>query len=350
MQTLNIIRPDDWHIHLRHGAWLPRTVADATRYCARALVMPNLDPPISTVKQALAYRNDILASVPENVHFEPLMALYLLEDTDLKEIKRASESDIALAFKFYPAHATTASMHGIKNIENIYPMLEQMQKHNVVFSVHAESPEPEVDIFDRESHFIQQRLVPIIKQFPALRIVIEHISTAVATEFVRSCKEHIVATITAHHLLYTRNDLLANNLRPHYYCAPILKHSDDRKALCLAATSGSPQFFMGTDSAPHRREDKQSACGCAGCYTALSALSDYALIFEQHQALNHLEHFTSCAGADFYGLARNTDSITLSKTPWQIPQTVDIQGAQIVPLGAGLSRDWQIVDPPHAVI
>ena len=343
METLRITRPDDWHIHLRDGAWLKRTVADAAKYCARALVMPNLSPPIKTLEQAHAYRNEILATLDDNLNFDPHMALYLCEDTDPAHIPHAAQDHKVIAYKLYPAQVTTGSAMGIKRIESTYPVLEQMQKYDLALSVHAETPDHQVDVFDREAHFLEHYLEPIVRMFPSLKVVVEHISTAAAVEFTRSCGKQVAATITAHHLLYTRNDLLGHGIKPHYYCAPVLKRSSDREAIRKAATSGEPQFFMGTDSAPHRREDKLSACGCAGCYTACSALSDYAQIFEQHKALDHLEGFTSFAGADFYGLERNQTTIELSKSAWQIPETVSMGNREeVVPMDAGQTRIWQI--------
>lgn len=321
---------------------LKRTVPDAARYCGRALAMPNLDPPIGTVAQAIQYRKEILAAVPKGQHFEPVMTIYLRAQTDPKQVRLAADSGVVRAFKLYPARTTTGSEAGVSRMEDIDPVLEQMQKHGVILAVHAESPDPEIDVFDREAHFLEHHLSRIIKKFPELKIVVEHISTVTAVDFVRACASTVAATITAHHLCYQRNDLLAGNLRPHYYCAPILKRDADRTALREAATSGEPKFFLGTDSAPHQREEKLSACGCAGCYTALSALCDYAQVFEDHQALEHLELFASCAGADFYGVPRNADTITLRKTPWQIPDTLTFDGLTIVPLGAGEKRDWQI--------
>lgn len=340
MRDLDITRPDDWHIHLRDGALLKRTVPDAAQYCARALVMPNLDPPVATVAQAERYRAAILAALPGDQRFEPLMTLYLNEDTQADEIARAARDQHIQAFKLYPAHATTGSRHGVSDTRKIYPLLERMQREHVILSVHAESVAPEVDVFDREAHFLEHALAPIVSEFPELKIVVEHISTAAAVEFVRAQRSGVAATITVHHLLYHRNHLLAGVLRPHYYCAPVLKRDSDRMALRAAATSGEERFFLGTDSAPHGREDKESDCGCAGCYTACSALSDYAQVFEQENALDRLEHFASFAGADFYGVARNSDTVTLRKQEWQLPQTISAGNTTIVPLGAGELRQW----------
>jgi dihydroorotase len=307
------------------------------------MVMPNLNPPVIKPEQARAYMGDILAALPKDLDFQPLMTLYLSEDSDPKAVREVSEDHRIIAYKLYPAHATTGSAMGVQRIEAIYPMLEQMEKYDVVLSVHAEVADPEVDVFDREARFIEQHLEPISRMFPALRIAIEHISTATAVAFTRACKNRVAATITAHHLRYTRNHLLAGGIRPHYYCAPILKRSSDREAIREAATSGESRFFMGTDSAPHKRGDKQNACGCAGCYTAISALSDYAEIFEERGALKHLEHFCSFAGADFYAVERNQQTITMQKSEWTIPETVSMSGDTVVPMDAGQTRSWSIV-------
>lgn len=341
-KQITITRPDDWHIHLRDGIALERTVTDAVAYCARALIMPNLEPPILNTEAAHAYRQRIKAMVGKDQSFEPLMTLYLNENTKTEEIKRAVASDFILAAKLYPQNVTTGSASGVRELRTLYPVFAAMQKYGMVLAVHAESNDADIDIFDREAVFLEQQLSLLIDAFPELKIVIEHISTEIAVDFVLNASVNIAATITAHHLRYHRNHLLAYGINPHFYCAPLLKRHSDRHALCLAAVSGNKKFFMGTDSAPHSRDDKENACGCAGCYTAPSALCDYTEIFENHDALNRLEAFVAHNGADFYGVARNQEHLTLSKKPWQLPSQLPMGKGWVVPLDASRQRNWCI--------
>jgi dihydroorotase len=340
MNQLTLLRPDDWHIHLRDGDALKTTVAHAARQFARAIVMPNLAPPVVTAGQALAYRARILAQVPAGAQFEPLMTLYLTDSTPAEEIRRAKEAGIA-AVKLYPAGATTHSESGVTAIEKVYPALEAMQAHDLPLLVHGEVTDGAVDIFDREAVFIERVLAPLIRRFPGLRIVFEHITTRSAIDFVSASPASVAATITAHHLLYNRNALLAGGVRPHYYCLPVLKREDDRLALLRAATSGSAKFFLGTDSAPHERARKETACGCAGSYTAHAAIELYAEAFEEAGALERLEGFASLFGPDFYRLPRNTDRITLVREAWQAPASYPLADGELVPLRAGTSIAWR---------
>jgi len=341
MNHLTLLRPDDWHIHLRDGAALRTTVAHAAARFARAIVMPNLTPPVVTTEQALAYRTRVLALVPAGAQFEPLMTLYLIDSTPAEEIRRAKQAGIA-AVKLYPAGATTHSESGVTAIEKVYPALEAMQVHDLPLLVHGEVTDTGTDIFDREAVFIERVLDPLIRRFPRLRIVFEHITTATAADFVAAAPATVAATITAHHLLYNRNALLAGGVRPHYYCLPVLKREDDRLALLRAATSGNPKFFLGTDSAPHERARKETACGCAGSYTAHAAIELYAEAFEQAGALDRLEGFASYCGADFYRLPRNTDRITLLRQTWSAPETYPLGDGALVPLRAGSEIAWRL--------
>ncbi len=322
MPELSITRPDDWHIHLRDGEWLAHTVADSARCFARALVMPNLSPPVADAADAMAYRQRILAARPEGVDFEPLMTLYLTEATDGDTIADAARADIPVAAaKLYPAGVTTNADAGPRDLGALKPVLEAMQQHDMPLSVHGEVNDPDSDIFDRERLFIERHLVGIVRDFPRLRIVLEHISDAAAVEFVRQAPPTVAATITAHHLLSDRNDLLSGGIRPHYYCLPVPKRRSDRDALLAAATGGSGRFFLGSDSAPHAREDKESDCGCAGCYTAHAALELYAEAFDSVGRLDALGAFASHYGADFYGLPRNTGSVHLAPASWRAPES-----------------------------
>jgi len=342
MQTLTITRPDDWHIHLRDGDVLPHTVADAARYFGRAVAMPNLTPPVTTTEQALAYRSRILAAAPNN-RFQPLMVLYLTDNMAPEEITRAKASGQVHAAKLYPAGATTNSDAGVTSLTRIYPVLETMQKHGLPLLVHGEVTQAEVDIFDREKVFIDQHLSKLVKDFPALKIVFEHITTTDAVQFVTSAPATVAATITAHHLLYNRNHMLVGGIRPHYFCLPILKRGTHQQALIQAATSGNSKFFLGTDSAPHAKHRKENACGCAGCYTAHVAIELYAEAFEQHDALSKLEAFASHFGPDFYGLPRNTDTITLQKGSVTVATEFRFGNETLVPLRAGETIGWQVV-------
>ncbi len=341
MNHLTLHRPDDWHIHLRDGDALQTTVAHAAMQFARAIVMPNLAPPVVTAEQALAYRARILRHVPAGVKFDPLMTLYLTDSTPAEEIRRAKAAGVA-ALKLYPAGATTNSESGVTAIEKVYPVLEAMQTHDLPLLVHGEVTDAAIDIFDRETVFIERVLAPLAQRFPALRIVFEHITTRGAVDFVTSAPATIAATITAHHLLYNRNALLAGGVRPHYYCLPVLKREADRQALLRAATSGNPKFFLGTDSAPHARARKETACGCAGSYTAHAAIELYAEAFEEAGALDQLEGFASLHGPDFYRLPRNTDRITLKRETWTAPDHYPLGDELLIPLRAGQGVRWRM--------
>ncbi len=339
-QSLTITRPDDWHIHLRDGAALARTVSDAAASFGRAIVMPNLVPPVLNTEQALTYKARILAARPEGSQFEPLMVLYLTDNTDPAEIARAKAAGVVAA-KLYPAGATTNSDSGVTDINKIYPVLEAMQKAGMHFLLHGEVTDSAIDIFDREKVFLERTFGQVVHDFPALRMVLEHITTRDSAQFVAEAPANVAATITAHHLLYNRNHMLAGGIRPHYYCLPILKRSSHQDALIAAATSGNPKFFLGTDSAPHAKHKKEAACGCAGAYTANAALELYAEAFEDAGALDKLEAFASFYGADFYGLPRNQDKITLIKQAWQLPEQLAMGEDILVPLRAGETLRWQ---------
>jgi dihydroorotase len=343
MQTLKITRPDDWHIHLRDGEVLSHTVADASRYFGRVIVMPNLTPPVRNLAEANAYRQRIVQALPATGHqLTPLMVLYLTDKTTVADIAEAAASDTVFAAKLYPAGATTNSDSGVTSIENLYPVLAAMEKHGLPLLVHGEVTDANIDIFDREARFIERHLTPIAANFPALKMVLEHITTADAAQFVSAASNNIAATITAHHLLYNRNHMLAGGIRPHYYCLPILKRNTHQQALISAATSGSPKFFLGTDSAPHAKNRKETSCGCAGCYTAYAAIEMYAEAFDAAGALDKLEAFASFYGADFYGLPRNSDSISLIKQSWTAPEQLPLGSDTIYPLRGGEQLHWQI--------
>lgn len=340
-QHLTLTRPDDWHIHLRDGNALARTVSDAAQQFARAIVMPNLVPPVMNTEQALAYKERILAACPEAARFEPLMVLYLTDNTDPAEIAKAKAAGIT-ACKLYPAGATTNSASGVTDLKKIYPVLEAMEKAGMHFLLHGEVTDSSIDIFDREKIFLDRTFSQVVKHFPALKMVLEHITTADAAAFVAAAPDNVAATITAHHLLYNRNHMLVGGIRPHYYCLPILKRSTHQQALISAATSGNPKFFLGTDSAPHAKDKKEAACGCAGSYTAYAAIELYAEAFEDAGALDKLEAFASHFGADFYNLPRNTETITLVKREWEVPASLDLGGQPLVPLRAGETLRWQL--------
>lgn len=338
MQTVVLTQPDDWHTHLRDGACLARTVLDTEKYFARAVVMPNLSPPVVTVSQALAYRDRILQHVKKD--FQPLMTLFLTEDMSPEIILEAKKTNAIIAGKYYPAHGTTHADQGIHDFRRLYPILDAMQSIDLVLCVHGESPG--VDMADREKIFLHD-LQKIISNFPKLRVVLEHISTEAAVEFILSASNNVAATITPHHLHYTRDDLFSQgHMQPHYFCMPILKTRADRDALIRAAISGNPKFFLGTDSAPHAKEKKESAHTCAGIYSAHAALELYAEIFETAQALDKLNYFASRFGAEFYALPMNTAKITLIKKPWQVPMHLSFGDASVVPMKAGESIAWQI--------
>lgn len=345
VQTLEITRPDDWHCHLRDGEALNLTVKDIARYFGRAIVMPNLTPAVTTTAAALDYRERILAHIPAGKAWQPLMTLYLTDNTTPKDINQAKQSGHIYGAKLYPAGATTNSAEGVTNLKNIYDCLETMAQVGLPLLVHGEVTDNTIDIFDREKVFIDTHLTSLAERFPTLRIVLEHITTKQATEFVRSANSNIAATITAHHLLYNRNHMLVGGIRPHYYCLPILKRSSHQTALIEAATSGNPKFFLGTDSAPHPTGKKETNCGCAGCYTANAAIELYTEAFEQANALDKLEGFASFFGPDFYGLDRNSDNITLQKIDWtQSTELVLGNGETVTPLRAGEKITWQVVE------
>jgi dihydroorotase len=340
---LKLTRPDDWHLHLRDDALMRSVLPDTARQFARAIVMPNLKPPVTTTTQAVTYRNRILAALPAGSDFQPLMTLYLTDNTRAEEIRQAKQNGIVHAVKLYPAGATTHSDAGVTNLGKTYAALEEMQKLGMPLLVHGEVTDPAVDVFDREAVFIERVLQPLLKDLPKLRVVFEHITTRDAAQFVASAPDNIAATITAHHLLYNRNAMLVGGIHPHFYCLPVLKRETHREALVKAATSGSKKFFLGTDSAPHAQHTKENACGCAGCYTAHAAIELYAEAFEQADALDKLESFASFYGADYYGLPRNKRQVALRKEEWQVPDSVELGEHRLVPLRAGEKMKWKLV-------
>jgi dihydroorotase len=344
VNSITLIRPDDWHLHLRDGAALAAVLPYTARQFARAIVMPNLKPPVTTVELARAYRERILAALAQTraAAFEPLMTLYLTDNTSPDEIARAHASGFVHAVKYYPAGATTNADSGVTALERAFPALAAMEKHDLPLLVHGEVTDPDVDVFDREKAFIDTVLVEIVRRFPALRVVFEHITTKDAADYVLAAGPRIGATITAHHLLYNRNAIFAGGLRPHFYCLPVLKRERHRQALVRAATGGSPQFFLGTDSAPHPKGEKESACGCAGCFTAASAVEMYAMAFEEAGALDRLEAFASFNGPDFYGLPRNTQKVTLQRSEWSPPAELKFGDTTLVPLAAGEVLPWKL--------
>lgn len=341
MQQLTLTRPDDWHLHLRDGAALKAVLPHTVRQFARAIVMPNLKPPVRSVAEAAAYRDRILAAIPAGQQFEPLMTLYLTDNTPPEEIIAAKAAQFIKAVKYYPAGATTNSDSGVTDIRKCDRVFEAMQQVDLPLLLHGEVTDSDVDMFDREKVFIEQHLMPLKQRFPHLRVVLEHVTTADAVAFVMAT-DNMGATITPQHLLFSRNILFQGGLRPHYYCLPILKRETHRQALVKAATSGNPKFFLGTDSAPHPRNGKESACGCAGCFSALHAIELYAEVFESVDALDKLEAFASFYGPDFYKLPRNTEKITLTKTPWRIPDELPFMDSGLVPLRAGEEMTWQM--------
>jgi len=343
MKQISLLQPDDWHLHLRDGDALHHTVAATARQFARAIVMPNLKPPVTTTAAALAYRERILAARPAGSDFEPLMTLYLTDGMTAAEIGKAKASGLVHAVKYYPAGATTNSDNGVTTIDKVYPVLEAMVEADMPLLIHGEVTDPDIDIFDREQVFIDTVLLPLVARYPTLRIVLEHITTRQAVQFVEQAPASVAATITAHHLLYNRTHMLSGGIRPHLYCLPVLKRNVHQEALIAAATSGNPRFFLGTDSAPHARHLKEHACGCAGSYTAPAALELYAEVFEQAQALDRLEGFASLAGADFYRLPRNTRRVVLQQTEWTLPDSLDFGDQIVVPLRAGEKLRWQLV-------
>ena len=345
MNKLTLIQPDDWHLHVRHGAILNTVIAHTAKQFARAIIMPNLNPPILTVEQALDYRTEILNALPEGSSFNPLMTLYLSNKLTSDEIKKAAESEHIHAIKLYPAGATTNSESGVSDLKGIYPLLKTMEQVDLPLLIHGEVTNQDCDIFDREKEFVDSSLTDIIKNFPNLRVVVEHVTTKEAVDFVLSASEKVAATITPQHLLFNRNAILAGGIRPHYYCLPIIKREHHRQALVKAATSGNPKFFLGTDSAPHLTHAKESSCGCAGCYSAYGALELYAEAFEQADALDKLEGFASFFGADFYQLPRNIKTVTLQKHAWTVPADYQVDDEIITPLKANEVLNWQMLNP-----
>ena len=342
LTELTITRPDDWHLHVRDGAPLATVVPHTARQFGRAIIMPNLKPPVTTAAQAVAYRDRIRAAVPAGLHFEPLMTLYLTDNLPPDEIKRARDAGV-VACKLYPAGATTNSDAGVTDIRKTYKTLEAMQREGILLLVHGEVTSPDIDLFDREAVFIEQQMIPLRRDFPELKIVFEHITTQDAAHYVRDADRFTAATITAHHLLYNRNAIFIGGVRPHYYCLPVLKRETHRVALVQAATSGSPKFFLGTDSAPHPAHLKEHASGCAGCYTAHAALEMYAEAFDAVGALDKLEGFASFFGADFYGLPRNRGTVTLRREAWTSPESFAFGEALLKPLRAGEALPWKMV-------
>jgi len=342
MDSLTLTRPDDWHLHLRDGEALRAVLPDTARQFARAIVMPNLRPPVRSVAEAEAYRQRILAALPVELSFEPLMTLYLTDNTRAEEIHRARDSGFVHAVKYYPAGATTNSDSGVTDLQRCEAVFEALQDTGMPLLMHGEVTDPGVDIFDREAVFIERHLLRVSEQFPRLKIVLEHITTAQGAQFVAQSREGIGATITAHHLLLNRNAIFSGGLRPHAYCLPVLKRETHRQALVAAAISGNPKFFLGTDSAPHARHTKEADCGCAGLYTAHSAIELYAEAFEQAGALDRLEAFASFHGADFYGLPRNSTTLTLQREAWTVPNELPFGEATLVPMRAGESVAWRV--------
>lgn len=342
--SITITAPDDWHIHLRDGEALAYTVKDAARQFRRAIVMPNLVPPVLNAAQALEYKSRIQQNTPAGAQFEPLMVLYLTDRTTPADIEAAKAAGV-VACKLYPAGATTNSASGVTDIANILPTLETMADLGVLLLVHGEVTDNAVDIFDREQAFIERILAPLHARLPQLKIVLEHITTSDAVTFVRETSTNIAATITAHHLLFNRNHMLVGGIRPHYYCLPILKRNTHQQALIHAATSGNPKFFLGTDSAPHARNKKEAPCGCAGAYTAYAALEMYAEVFEDADALDKLEAFASFFGADFYGLPRNSSTVTLRREEWRAPEALPFGADSLIPLRAGDALRWKLISP-----
>ena len=343
IDELTIIRPDDWHLHVRDGAALACVVPASARQFARAVIMPNLKPPVTSAAAAIAYRERIRAAVPAGIAFEPLMTLYLTDDLSPDEVRRARAADV-VAVKLYPAGATTNSDAGVTDLRRTYPALEAMQRVGMPLLVHGEVVDPAVDVFDREQVFIDRQLIPLRRDFPELKIVVEHITTREAAQYVAGAGPHTAATVTAHHLLYNRNAIFTGGIRPHYYCLPVLKREAHRRALVAAATSGSDRFFLGTDSAPHAAALKEQATGCAGCYTALAALELYAEAFDAVGALDRFEAFASFNGPAFYGLPRNAGSATLRRAKWTLPESVPFGNAELKPLRGGETLAWKLLE------
>src|SRR3954466_15089180 len=343
MDQITIKRPDDWHLHLRDGAAMASVLADSARRFVRAIVMPNLKPAVRTTQQALHYRERILAALPEGAAFEPLMTLYLTDDTPPEEIARAKLSGRVFGVKLYPAGATTHSDEGVTRLSRCFHTLEKMEELGLPLLGHGESTDPAIDVFDREQAFLEEVLGPTLERFPRLKVVLEHITTREAVQFVEVTGDNVGATITAHHLLLNRNALFLGGIRPHHYCLPVLKRETHREALVEAAISGNPKFFLGTDSAPHARRAKEAACGCAGVYPAHAAIELSATAFEEAGALGKLEGFASRFGARFYGLPVNADTITLARQEWRVPEDIAFGEERLVPLRAGDTVPWKLV-------
>ncbi|MDH3514640.1 MAG: dihydroorotase [Gammaproteobacteria bacterium] len=343
---LKLIRPDDWHLHLRDGVTLRAVLPHTTRRFARAIVMPNLKAPVTTVTQALEYRERILAALPPGARFEPLMTLYLTERMKPEEIAAAKKCGFIHAVKYYPAGATTHSDSGVTDLTRCRAVFAAMEKHDLPLLLHGEVTDQTVDVFDREQVFVDRHLAPLVREYPKLRMVLEHVTSRQAVEFVQQAPANVAATITVHHLLHNRNAMFQGGLRPHYYCLPVLKREEHRLALIKAATGGNPKFFLGTDSAPHARRAKETGCGCAGTYTAHAALELYAEVFDAAGALKRLEAFASHFGPDFYRLPRNRDSVTLKKESWPVPNEYEFGDDTLVPLRAGETVAWKLVTPP----
>lgn len=348
VQSLTLRRPDDWHLHLRDGAMLRRVLPDTARRFGRAIVMPNLRPPVTTVRLAEEYRDRIIRALPEQDRFTPLMTLYMTESTSPEEIAKAQSSGFVKAVKYYPAGATTHSSQGVTDLRLVRRVLAAMEAHDLPLLVHGEVTDPTIDVFDREAVFIDRQLAPLISAFPGLRIVLEHITTRAAVQFVESASDRVAATITAHHLLLNRNAMFTGGIRPHHYCLPPLKREEHRRALLAAATSGNPKYFLGTDSAPHPRHAKEAACGCAGIYTAHAAIELYAEAFEQADALHRLEGFASLHGPNFYRLEPNEETIRLERNPWTVPDLIGSGRGAVVPFRAGQTVAWRLAAVPGA--
>jgi dihydroorotase len=346
IDEITITRPDDWHLHVRDGAALSAVVPDTARQFGRAIIMPNLKPPVTTAAQALAYRERILTAVPKGIRFEPLMTLYLTDTLPPDEIARAQAAGV-VAVKLYPAGATTNSDAGVTDLRKTHATLEAMQRAGMPLLVHGEVTDADIDLFDREKAFIDTKLIPLRRDFPELKIVFEHITTREAAQYVSEADARIGATVTAHHLLYNRNAIFLGGIRPHYYCLPVLKREEHRRALVAAATSGSAKFFLGTDSAPHAAPLKEHAVGCAGCYTALSAIELYAEAFDAVGALDRLEAFAGFNGPAFYGLPRNQGTVTLRREAWTLPESLPFGETSLKPLRGGESLAWKLLDAAH---
>ena len=345
MNRITLTKPDDWHLHLRDGAAMKSVVGMSAKQMGRAIIMPNLSPPITSAAQAKDYHDRIIESLPKETIFKPLMVLYLTDETSKNEMLEASKTPEVYAAKLYPAGATTNSSNGVTNIRKIYSVLEIMQKEKIPLLIHGEVTDPSVDIFDREAVFIDKVLSKVVRDFPELKIVLEHITTKDAVDYVKGSDKNIAATITPHHLLANRNHMLSGGIKPHFYCLPILKREHPHQdALVAAAISGSNKFFLGTDSAPHYKNEKESACGCAGIFSANAAIELYAEVFDKHKQMQMLEGFSSFFGADFYGLPRNTEKITLEKLSWTVPKSYDFSGAKVVPFFAGSELSWRLLD------